>query len=297
MCVALFVLTMASLAEIEAKLAQLKQEQARERRKQRQQDSHTAKILHDAGAGNVTPRLAKQVVSELLLLLELSGFYDDTLKESAPDVVTSYVLGQGRPQQCRNHNFSDIWDQRVRANIAAGLELLYIHSDFAQVVPGENNGPDAQMTKLSKYVIEHRLFHWLVDQDCRKGVLPGADNLLKQACTFIPSMIPEHISTGLRTYFLNTASTTARHWVESYKARWNAEAAINAKGDDVQPDLRDSKVASLASIRASPCQHSGAQVSAFSCPGFDFFCIFVRFWVPVLVPFFGPKNGPSKLPP
>lgn len=242
---------MASLAEIEAKLVQLKQEQAKERRRQRQKDNHVAQVLHDAGSGNVAPELAKQTASELLLLLELSGFYDDTLTESASDVLTSYVLGQGRPQQCRSHSFSDIWDKSVRANIAAGLGLLYIHSDFAQVVPGENNGPDAQMTKLCKYVIEHRLFHWLLDQNCRKGVLPGAGNLLKQACTLIPAMVPENIRTGLQTYFMNTASTTARHWVESYKARWSVEAAISATGDDVQPDLLDSKVALLASIRAS----------------------------------------------
>ena len=295
----IFVLTMASLQELEAQLATLKQQEAsllaeakKEKRKQKLQDNHVAQVLHDAGCGNVAPKLAKQAASELLLLLELSGFYDDTLKASATEVVASFALGKGRPQQCSNHKFSNVWDKSMRANISAGVELLYIHSEL--VVPGEYHGPDAQMTKLCKYVIEHRLFFWLLDQSCRKGVLPGTSSLLTQAAEFIPATAPEHVRTGLRKYFLNTESTTARHWVESYQARWDVERAIEETGQDVDPSEGDFQVALACFCRApflNPWGHSLPQFFAALAANSPFFG---RFLVPVLGPKNGPKNGPRN---
>ena len=295
----IFVLTMASLQELETQLATLRQQEAsllaeakKEKRKQKLQDNHVAQVLHDAGCGNVAPKLAKQAASELLLLLELSGFYDDALKASATEVVTSFALGKGRPQQCSNHKFSNVWDKSMRANISAGIELLYIHSEL--VVPGEYHGPDAQMTKLCKYVIEHRLFFWLLEQSCRKGVLPGTSSLLTQAAEFIPANAPEHIRTGLRKYFLNTESTTARHWVESYQARWDVERAIEETGQDVDPNTGDFQVALACSCRAfflnpwTPLWLIFLHFFAF------FFWFFGRFLVPVLGPKNGPKNGPRN---
>ena len=322
----IFVLTMASLQELEAQLATLKQQEAsllaeakKEKRKQKLQDNHVAQVLHDAGCGNVAPKLAKQAASELLLLLELSGFYDDTLKASATEVVASFALGKGRPQQCSNHKFSNVWDKSMRANISAGVELLYIHSEL--VVPGEYHGPDAQMTKLCKYVIEHRLFFWLLDQSCRKGVLPGTSSLLTQAAEFIPATAPEHVRTGLRKYFLNTESTTARHWVESYQARWDVERAIEETGQDVDPSEGDFQVALACFCRApflNPWGHSLPQFfAAFSSEFSIFWSIFgpsfgsqkwSQKWAPKsglnrilnkatkLGPILGSKNGPQNWP-
>ena len=292
--IAPFVLTMASLQELEDQLANLKQEKAsllaearKEKRKQQQQGNHVAQVLHDAGSGNVAPKLGKQTTSELLLLLELAGFYDDTLKASATEVVSSFVLGKGRPQQCGNHKFSNVWDKSIRANISAGVELLYIHSDL--VVPGEYHGPDAQMTKLCKYVIEHRLFFWLLEQSCRKGVLPGTCHILTQAAEFIPATAPQHIRTGLRQYFLNTESTTARHWVESYQARWGVERAIEETGQDVDPDDGDFQVAWACSCRAlflNPW--------APPCPQFSGFFLFFFIFCSVFGPIFGSQKWSQK---
>ena len=73
-----------------------------------------------------------------------------------------------------------MWDAGIRANIAAGVELLYIHTDDAQLTPGEYNGTDSQLIRLGKYTVECRLFSWLLEQNCRKGVLPGWSNLLER---------------------------------------------------------------------------------------------------------------------
>ena len=260
LCVAFFVLPMASLGELQAQQALLKQELsniraankvAAKKQKRGQGETHVAKILHDAGFANTAPKLAKAVAPELLLLLEFSGIHESEVDFSATDVLTSYVLGQGRPQQCRNHAFTDVWDKDVRANISAGAELLFIHADDSQVIPGQSKGSDSQMTRLAKYVIEYRLFFWLVKQSCIKGVLPGPSNLMTQAAEFIPGWIPDHIRIGLRTYFLNSVSTTARHWVESFKERWDVETATNETGQDVDPGTGDFQVALVCFCRVS----------------------------------------------
>ena len=256
---------MTSLEELHAKLAEAQMEKNRlraemckeaQRQKRGNGQTHVARLLHDAGSANVHPKLPEEVASELVLLLDLSGFYDTALHSSAVDVVTSYVLGQGRAQRCRNHAFSDMWDAGIRANIAAGVELLYIHTDDAQLTPGEYNGTDSQIIRLCKYTVECRLFSWLLEQNCRKGVLPGSRNLLDKASQLIPATLPEHLRLQLRNYFLNTESSTSKHWVESYKARWDVETAKNHTCEDVEPTLRDQKVAWICILRLS-CFRSG----------------------------------------
>ncbi len=250
---------MASLQELQARVDELKAEQKRaraergkeaQRQKRSSGQAHVARILHDAGSANKAPILPKHVASELILLLDLAGFYDARVKSSAIEVVASYVLGQGRPEKSGNHGFADMWDKGTRANICAGVELLYIYTDESLLTPGEYNLNDSQLSKFCKYSIECRLFTWLLDQNCRKGVLPGTSSLLTQAAEFIPATAPEHIRTGLRKYFLNTESSTARHWVESYQARWDVERAIEETGQDVDPGEGDLQVASACFCRA-----------------------------------------------
>ena len=205
---------------------------------------------------------------------------------SVTDVLTSYVLGQGRPQQCRNHSFTDVWDKDVRANIGAGAELLFIHADDSLVIPGQGNSSDPQMTRLAKYIIEYKLFFWLLKQNCSKGVLPAPSNLMMQASEFIPGMVPDRIRTGLRRYFLSSESTTARHWMESFKERWGVEAAIAETGQDVDPDIGDFQVPWLSPV---------GPFSGSLCNFFRFFFqknfnfgtnsgshFWVRFWYPKL---------------
>ena len=257
-CILLCVCAMASLQELQTRLAEMKAEQGKiraERGKEAQRqkrsggETHMARILHNAGTANVAPTLPKQVASELILLLDLAGFYNVDLKSSAVDVVTSYALGQGRPDRFGSHGFTGTWDKGMRANICAGVELLYIHTDDSKLTPGEYIGySDSQLSKLCKYAVECRLFSWLLDQNCRKGVNPGPSHLLTQAAELIPTTAPAHIRTGLRKYFLNTESTTARHWVESYKERWGVEAAINETGQDVDPENGDFQVPWLSCV-------------------------------------------------
>ena len=99
-------------------------------------------------------------------------------------------------------------------------------------------------------------------------MLPATSSLLTQAAEFIPATAPEHIRTQLRQYFLNTESTTARHWVESYQARWDVERAIEETGQDVDPDTGDFQVALACFCRTlflNPWIPPLADFSAFFC--------------------------------
>ena len=107
----MFVLPMASLGELQAQQALLKQELAKmsaakkvaaKKLKRSQGETSVARLLHDAGSANTAPKLAKGVAPELLLLLEFSGIHNSDKGSSVTDVLTSYVLGQGR------HNNAEI---------------------------------------------------------------------------------------------------------------------------------------------------------------------------------------------
>ena len=76
-----------------------------------------------SGASQVCPKLDKGKSRELLLLLELADFN--------PDVVVSYVLGQGRQEACQAG--FDFWNLEIRQGISAGVMELYNKSDFELV--------------------------------------------------------------------------------------------------------------------------------------------------------------------
>ena len=135
------------------------------------------------------------------------------------------------------------------------------------------------MTRLAKYIVEYKLFFWLLKQNCSKGVLPAPSNLMMQASEFIPGMIPDRIRSGLRKYFLNSESTTARHWMESFKERWGVEAAIAETGQDVDPDIGDFQVPWLSPVGPF-----------FGFPWQFFFGFFSR-KISILGPILGPIFG------
>ena len=234
---------MATLEELEAQIRSLKKrakEDAAEARNTNKRLKRAggalclAKVLHQAGVDGVKPALDKAVVMKLLVL--------EHLAEGQWDIVASYALGQGRQAKCGLHGF-DIWDVEVRRNIVAGLQLLYLAVDFKVLVASLDDSAN-EVASLSKYVIEYRLWHWVLDLNCNKGVKPGTFQILSKACTVIPKNASSQVTADLRASFMNTdhGSRSAFRWVASFKDRWHAKLSQLPVGENLEVSSVQAKV-------------------------------------------------------
>ena len=225
--------------QLEAQLATLKKREAElnsEIRKHRKQAKvatgahHVAQVLHKAGVDEATPSLPTHAQKKLLFLMEVS--------DCCTDVATSWVLGQGRQTKCRGHGLG-VWDGDARRNISASIDLLYLGVPF-ESVSRSLEGEVCQMKVLCKYAIEYKLYHWLVELNCSKGVAPGISQLLVQACRYIPEKTPETVRDRLKAFFTSGDRGT-RYWVSSFRKRWGVTPGLLRAGEDLEPGQCESK--------------------------------------------------------
>lgn len=244
---------MASIQELEAQLQGLKKRQAdssaefqkASKRLRRRgnggecvREAHVAQLLHQAGVAQEAPKLAKGVVVQLLVLMELGG--------SCIDFVVGYVLGQGRPSRCRKHKLES-WNTEVRRMITDGLQLLYLGVPLAMLV-AVFDGSESEIASLCRYIIEYHLWRWLLDLNCRKGVKPDSSQVLAKACTLIPSQAPASVSEYLLSFFqnANNGGRARRKWIASFRQRWGVKPGLLEVGVDLEPgELQDKVTCSL----------------------------------------------------
>ena len=253
------------LQEKEAELKKLKLEEKREQRRlaQKRRRSGAPKAsapspsssssnggdLVLAGAGNIAegvaqqlihsgthfipPKLDKQKSKELLVLLELSN--------SNYDLVTSYVLGQGRQAAC-NPGLG-FWDPEVRRRISAGLVELGNGVPF-EFLRDTLEVPDNILHNMCRYIAEYHLFHWLVAQNCdkAKGVTPCSEQAFAKASSFLPESAPEDLRQRMQDWFLG-GDRGARYWLKSFKQRWDVDKKLLKPGEQMEGPLVERKAA------------------------------------------------------
>lgn len=198
------------------------------------QKAHIAHLLEEGGASEVCPKVEQGVAKELLLLLEFTSFCNDT--------VVSYVLGQGRAEHYGSHGLV-VLDSDTRRNIATGVDLLYMGVSYSLVL-GLQEAGDRKMYDLCKYVTEYRLFHWLLKQNCEKGVYPRARQVFAKACSFLPASAPLHLQQKMKAFFL-AGDRAARFWLFSFKQRWGVKLGLPPAGEDLEPGQLECKVPSV----------------------------------------------------
>lgn len=223
----------AQKANREKRLAEVRSEirNAGKRARRQQASTHLARVLYDAGIQEQCPQLEAKQQAEILMLLELANL--------CTDVVVSYALGQGKEDQHRSSGF-DEWDPCVRQAISAAVDLLYLSVPFALVV-GALDGTENHQKKLSRYVVEYQVFHWLVEQNCEKGVSPNPGLVYDAAGRFVPEEIPQQLRQGMKGFFLS-GSRAARYWLVSFKMRWDVKIGGLGSGEDLEPGLLEQKV-------------------------------------------------------
>lgn len=204
---------------------------------------HVAQLLHKAGMADSVPKPNKVVLIQLLVLMELVG------SVSSLDFAVSWVLGQGRPKRCRNHSL-DLWSTDVRRYITQGLRNLYCNVAFGMLVT-VLEGPQNKIGFLCRYIVEYSLWHWLMEQNCKKGVKPGVSQLLAKACAFIPSGAPAAIRQNLVAFFQKNSrgGRSRRKWIASFRRRWGVKPGMLKVGVDLQPaEMRNKAVLPLLSL-------------------------------------------------
>lgn len=231
---------MASAVEVDHGVELLKQQQAhvtrelklaQQRLRREAPKTHVAQELEKGGRDETCPKVDQRHSKMLLLLFELANV--------CVDVVVSYVLGQGRPEHFRSHGL-DVWNSDTRRCISTGVELLYLGVSYSLVV-GLFETEDNVMYELCKYVVEYNLFHWLVKQNCEKGVFPKSDQIFTAACSYLPAGAPLHIQERLKSFFLG-GDRAARYWLAAFKDRWGVTTGLPPSGEDLEPSVLQSKV-------------------------------------------------------
>lgn len=234
---------MESLQELEARCQAAKKRKAElkaleraqrrnEAKRSKRKASHLAEVLHEAGDQGQCPKLDAQVQAQLLMLLELAG--------ADADIVTSFALGQGRLLQCSPSGL-DQHDHTVREAISGAVASMHLASpDSFMVDASYVHGKDSEIQSLGRYVVERKLWTWLLEQNCSRGVSPGAGLVREMASKFIPDQLPSHIRHVLKSLFLS-GSRAGRYWVVSFQKRWDAKMGGLGIGVDLEPEVLEQK--------------------------------------------------------
>ena len=146
----------------------------------------------------------------------------------------------------------------------------------------------AAVWDAAKYVIEYRLFYWLVWLNCDKGVAPDNLSIYKAAASFVPREVPAGMKAQLRHYFL-AADRTARYWVESFRNRWGAFVGKLRQGSLLEQEEFERKDAWACYFRGPG--FSGILRFFFCALGAENFAKKLQFRGPKTGPFFGPVFG------
>ena len=164
----------------------------------------------------------------LLAIFELSAHCSDT--------AAAWALKQGMSKSNTEQSSAE-----TRQFVAAGVEWLYILSP-QDLVDSLFETVQDKMCDLGRYVVEYRLFHWLVVQNCSKGITPKARQVLAEAARSVPSAMPLEDQDKLRTSFLED-TRLVRKWLESFRQRWDVKTGTLPAGDLLDPSVLKEKVA------------------------------------------------------
>ncbi|CAJ1383501.1 unnamed protein product, partial [Effrenium voratum] len=103
----------------------------------------------------------------------------------------------------------------------------------------------------ARYVVEHQLFGWIVEQNSEHGVAPSRDQLVEKALCFTPSTLPSEVRRALAASF-NAQPRAQRKWLARFRARWGARLGVLKVQEVVPLEERQAKARRrLAQVEAS----------------------------------------------
>jgi hypothetical protein len=183
---------------------------------------------------SIPPELAAhRMKTELLALFELSNH--------SSEVAVSWLFGRGR--------VAVGGDQRDPEEVeltVAGVEWLYIQTPEHELATAIDS-VSGRILQLGRYVVEHHLFQWLVQQNCDRGVAPKSYQLLAEAVKSVPVSMHADAEAKLRDLFQDVRRAT-RKWVARFRERWDVKDGMLDAGETLEPKVMEEKAPWLASV-------------------------------------------------
>ena len=199
-----------------------------------------ASLLQELGSASlagctdlrIDPRLAKH--KDRLTLLALFQ-----LSDHCADTVASWVLRHGLGPGKLCSRYVDI-DPEVQRSTVAGVEWLYILSSVEDMDSSVESAPkDAYY--LGRYAIEHKLFLWVVKQNCDHGVAPQNRQLFAEAVKSVLIALPDAVGEKLKNFFLGN-TRHLRRWAVEFRERWCIKRGSLRSGENLDPHVLQSRV-------------------------------------------------------
>ena len=157
-----------------------------------------------------------------------------------PAITVDFVYGRG---QSRRRHLEE----------ASGMQAVAIFTDVEKVF-SQNSGDASAVraqgrVRCARYVVEHQLFGWIVEQNSEHGVAPSRDQLVEKALCFMPSTLPSEVRRALAASF-NAQPRAQRKWLARFRARWGARLGVLKVQEVVPLEERQAK-ARLLQVEAS----------------------------------------------
>jgi hypothetical protein len=187
--------------QLKVELARLKSQAKNLRRRQRRQE---AKQQQQAAA-------SPSVTKDVLMVFVLSGH--------RPAVAAEYA-------NRRSQHSARETSQEARNELEALIEQAYIDTDvddLASMFDIASSSPQGSLAyRAAKHCVEQKLFEYVVEQNCKKGVAPCGDLLVGEALSAIPARAPVSVRDKLRRELCGQARSV-RKWLASFRKRWGHE--------------------------------------------------------------------------
>ena len=78
------------------------------------------------------------------------------------------------------------------------------------------------MKEACRFIVQYRLFGWLKEQNCQRGVAPSRAQLIRYALSVLPEEAPpsiqQHVAQPLRG-----SARMQRKWLQSFRQKWDAK--------------------------------------------------------------------------
>ena len=178
--------------------------------------------------------------TELLALFELSGH--------SSEVVASWLFGHGRVAGGKGQR-----DPEEVELTKAGVEWLYIQTPDHELATAMDLASE-KILQLGRYVVEHNLFQWLVQQNCDRGVAPKNYQLLAEAVKSVPVAMHAGAKAKLCNLFQDVRRAT-RKWIARFRERWDVKNGMLAAGETLEPKVMEDKAPWLASVHLIIYRH------------------------------------------
>jgi hypothetical protein len=126
------------------------------------------------------------------------------------------------------------FDPEDRRLAVAGIEWFFIQTTVELINAAVASASPRQVSHLARYVVEYRLFHWIVRMNCDKGVAPQNRQLFAQAARVVPTVMPDGVRERLLCFFLEE-TRQLRRWAVGFRQRWGVKPGKLCTGEAMEP--------------------------------------------------------------